>query len=115
MNVNKQKGGLIKWLIIIIALIALASYFFGFSIQDVVENPQTQANFHYVVDHVGPLYTQYIAPTIQFLWNDVFMRYVWSNFSSDISAMRNGDQTLLEKLAPQFPSTQQHTPAPQQS
>ncbi len=115
MNVNKQKGGLVKWLIIIIALIALASYFFGFSIQDVVENPQTQANFHYVVDRVGPLYTQYIAPTIQFLWHDVFVRYVWSNVRSDLSSMRNGEPTLLEKLAPQFPVTQQQTPAMQQS
>ena len=115
MNVNKQKGGLLKWLIIIIALIALASYFFGFSVQDVVENPQTQANYHYVLDHVEPLYVQYVAPTVQFLWNDIFMRYVWNNFRSDISSMKEGKPTLLEKLAPQFPVAQQQTPATQQS
>ena len=114
MNIKEQNGWLIKWLIIIIAVIALASYFFGFSIQDVVENPQTQANYHYVWDRAEPLYTQYVVPAAQFLWNDIFMRFVWSNFRSDISSMKEGKPTLLEKLAPTFPVTQQQATTTQQ-
>ena len=43
--------GFIKWIIIIIIGLILASYFFDFSVQDAIEDERTQSNWEYIQTH----------------------------------------------------------------
>jgi magnesium-transporting ATPase (P-type) len=74
----KEKGGIIKWIIIIIAIIALASFFFDFSVQEVVEDEQTQENFQYIWTNLSSLYQTYLSHIINTIWN-FFLTYIRAN------------------------------------
>lgn len=100
MKINKQKGGIIKWLIIIIALIAAASFFFDFSIQEVIENEQTQSNFRYIWNQIFTFYNTYLADKVNYLWNDIFIDLIWNNFTSDLENMKAGEPTSFELASP---------------
>ncbi len=106
MKINKQKGGIIKFLIIVIALIALASFFFNFSVQDVVENPQTQQNFSYIWTHASSVYHSYLATPVNFIWNDIITNTIWHNFIENRNLAKAGKPTIFEQSVPllQIPS-----------
>ncbi len=81
---TNQKGGLVKWIIILIALIALASYFFDFSVQDVVEDPQTQENFTYIWTNLKNIYDTYLAPALSGILNSSFIQAIIDNFLANL-------------------------------
>jgi hypothetical protein len=100
MKINKQKGGLVKWFLVIIAIIALASFFFDFSVQEVVEDEQTQENFGYIWTNVSYFYDTYLESSVSYLWNDIFIDLIWNNFTRDLGSMKAGEATSFETLAP---------------
>lgn len=95
---NIQKGGIIKWLMIVIALVALASFYFDFSVQEVVEDEQTQSNISYVSTHVSDFYKTYLSEKVNYLWNDVFLDFIWTNFKGNMETLKEGDSTRLNML-----------------
>lgn len=99
MRNTKQKGSL-KWIVLIILGLVVASYFFDFDIQEAVEDPQTQSNFHYITDNAKRLYNTYLHDTVQYLWNDVFIDLLWNSFIENLEHVKSGDPTIFENLAP---------------
>lgn len=99
MKTNYKKGSL-KWIIYIIIGIALASFYFGFSVQDVVENEQTQSNFSYISTHLGTFYEAHLAEKVNYIWNDIIVDLLWNSFIENMQRVRNGEPTNIEMLAP---------------
>lgn len=85
-NKNREVGSL-KWILIIIIVLGLASYYFGFSVQNVVQNPQTQANFNYVWGPISNFWNTNLASTANYLWNDIFINIIWANFVAFLQSL----------------------------
>ncbi len=90
--------GSIKWIILIILGIIIASYFFDFSVQDAVEDEQTQENFSYIKSHFLNFYNLYLQnftePIINF-----FNEYIWSVFIENMENVQNGETTVFDEAA----------------
>ena len=89
--------GFIKWIIILIIGIILASYFFDFSVQDAIEDEQTQSNLGYIKENAIHFYDTYLRNTIEYLWNDIFIELLWNNFVGNLEAINNGEPTVFEE------------------
>ena len=82
---QKNKGS-IKWIILIVIGLVLASYFFDFNVQEVVEDEQTQSNFYYIKNHLVTFYDIYLRQTIDYVWNDIFIELIWNNITDQIES-----------------------------
>ena len=94
---NKQRGSL-KWIFIIVIGVIIASFYFDFSIQEAVEDEQTQSNFAYVWNNVVTLYDSHISP----IWNDVFIDLIWDSFIDNMKHIKAGELTTIDTAAPQI-------------
>lgn len=74
-----QKGS-IRWVIIIIIALLVASYFFNFDIQDLIQNPHVQSNFTYIWGKIVVFWNTYLESAFVYLWNDIFIDIVWAKF-----------------------------------
>lgn len=88
---NSQSKGSLKWIIIIIVGLILSSYFFDFSVQDAVEDEQTQSNFKYIKNEVSEFYNEHIKEGVAFVWDEFFMELIWENFMSDVDLLQEGE------------------------
>lgn len=104
MKKNYKKGSL-RWIIYIIVAIALASFYFGFSVQDVVENPQTQSNFTYIQTHLNDFYQEHLAEKFNYFWNDIVINLFLDSFVNNMERIKNGEPTNIEILAPSIESS----------
>lgn len=85
------KRGSLKWIIILIIAIIAALYFFDFSVQEAIEDEQTQSNFGYIRDNAVYFYDtylrQYIEPLVAFL-------------QSSLENILAGESSGIENLTP---------------
>lgn len=98
-NTNKQKGG-IKWIVMLVIGLVLASYFFDFSVQDAVENERTQENIEYVKDESKGFYNKHLKDKVEYFWNEIFVSLIWNSFTDNMTRIKNGEATILETSAP---------------
>ncbi|MAQ77404.1 hypothetical protein CL684_02675 [Candidatus Campbellbacteria bacterium] len=77
---QKEKGS-IKWIILIVIAVIIASYFFDFDVQEAVEDEQTQSNFAYIKESLINFYNEHLAQIVEPIW-DFFKRQV-EHFTSD--------------------------------
>lgn len=89
-NKTGERGS-IKWVIILVVAIVVASYFFDFSVQEAIEDEQTQSNFGYIRDNAVHFYTTYLQKYAEPLFE--FLR---SSFESIMA----GESSGIENLAP---------------
>ncbi|MCA9353053.1 hypothetical protein KC901_02620 [Patescibacteria group bacterium] len=68
-HLQQKERGFLKWILIIVIAIIIASYFFDFSLQDAVEDEQTQSNLGYIWDHIVTFYDSYLRQTVEWLWD----------------------------------------------
>ncbi len=99
MKHTRQKGSL-KWIILIVIGIVLASYFFDFSVKDAVEDEQTQENFGYISENAKNLYNNHLKNATEYLWNDVFKDLLWSSFVDNLERIKAGEPSDFELAAP---------------
>ena len=92
MNSYKKEGGFIKFLIILIIALLIASYYFHFSLRDLVESPQTQENVSYLKEKGQDIYRSYIKPFIEEHRDDV-----WNFLKGAVVSTITGDQSHFEK------------------
>lgn len=85
------KSGSIKWIILIIIAIVVASYFFDFDVQDAVEDEQTQSNFNYLKTEITEFYDNYIRE-----YAEVFWEFITTTFQKIMA----GESSGIEDLAP---------------
>ncbi len=95
-----RQQGFIKWILVIIVAVVIASYFFDFSVQDAVEDEQTQENFGYISENVQSFWNEHLADPANYLWNDVFLGLIWSAFTSNMENLQNGEETIFDTSAP---------------
>ena len=102
MNTLKQTGerGLVRWILLIVIAIVLASYFFDFSVQDAVEDEQTQSNFGYIQKNAIEIWDTYLASTANYLWNDIFIELIWESFVDNMQQLKDGENTVFENNSP---------------
>lgn len=96
---NTQKGG-IKWVVLIVIALVLASYFFDFSVQDAVEDEQTQENIEYVKEESTGFYNEHLKEKVEYFWNDIFVGLLWDSFTDNMKRIKNNEPTILETGAP---------------
>lgn len=97
---NNREGGFIRWIIIIAIALVLASYFFDFSVQDAVEDEQTQSNFSYISTNVRQFWDNHLSTTAHYLWDDVFIDLLWDSFTANLEHLKEGENTIFEDSSP---------------
>ncbi len=101
-NISKNTG-FIQFIIIIIILILVISYF-NIDIRGIVEAPQTQQNIGYVFSWVAFVWNEYLRAPATYLWNDVFLRLLWSSFVDNLEKIKRGQPNDFEANAPAVPA-----------
>lgn len=96
---SHTQQGSIKWIVIIILALIVGSYFFDFSLKDAIEDEQTQENFDYVEEHSKRVYNNYLAKTVSYLWNDIFLDLLWDSFTENLEKIKEGKPTVFEEGA----------------
>ena len=102
MNTNIRTGerGLIKWILLIIIAIVLASYFFDFSVRDAVEDEQTQDNFGYIQTHTVSFWDKHLKSTANYLWDSIFIDLLWDSFNDKLQRIKDGEKNVFEDNSP---------------
>jgi hypothetical protein len=77
---SNNNRGIIRWIILLVIGIVLASFFFDFDIQKVIEDEQTQSNFEYLTNELKIVYDTYIKEYIDILV--IFFQEQIENFTS---------------------------------
>jgi hypothetical protein len=97
---RKSEQGMIRWFLLIIIALVLASYFFNFSVQDAVEDEQTQENASYIGQQATTLWENHLEEPVLYFWNDIFLELIWSAFTENMERLRDGENTVYEDNAP---------------
>lgn len=100
---NKKEKGSIKWFILLVLGIIIASFYFNFDLQEAVEAEQTQSNFSYIKKNIIEFYNSYLKNTIDYLWNDIFIDLIWESFVENLKHIKAGELTTLEQANPDIP------------
>ncbi len=95
---NLQKGS-IRWFIMTILAIIIASYFFDFSVQEAVEDEQTQSNFLYIKTQFMNFYDAYLRQPLDYFWNTIVVDLLWSTFIENLENIKSGEPTNFEQAA----------------
>lgn len=99
MITNNKKQGLVKFVILIIIAIIALSYF-GFDIKSIVESDTAQKNLGYVWDFVKNIWETYLKGPVLYLWNDVFIKLIWSSFTENMEKIKSNEPTDFQNLSP---------------
>ncbi|KKU68033.1 MAG: hypothetical protein UX89_C0008G0014 [Parcubacteria group bacterium GW2011_GWA2_47_16] len=76
---NKQQGGFIQLIIVlIIALIVLG--YFGFNVQQIIQSPSVSGNLGYAWGLAMNLWSNYLVVPVTFVWNKIIVGMFWNNF-----------------------------------
>ncbi len=88
-NNRDQKGvALIGWIIIIIVLVLLLSYF-GINLRGIVESDTGQSNFGYLQTVILGLWNGYLATPLSYFWNSA-IEPLWGLFLQSLDNLKNG-------------------------
>ena len=94
------QSGLIKLIVLIIIAIAILSYL-GFDLRAFINSPIVQDNFGFVFSFVGGVWNNYLAGPASYLWNDIFIKFLWNSFIDNLERIKEGrPNTLQENYAP---------------
>ncbi len=77
---------MIKWIVILIILILVLSYF-GISIQSVVNSPAGQSNFSYVWNGATYVWNTYLSGPANYLWNNLGSS-LWNAFQQGVQNIK---------------------------
>jgi len=72
----QTQGGLIQWIILIIILILILSYF-GFDLRSLINDGQTQDNFSVVGEWLSKIWNDYLKTPALFIWDELIIPFVW--------------------------------------
>ena len=91
---------MIKYIIIIIIIIAVLSYF-GISIRSVFESNLFKNNFNYIWGGVKYVWETYLVGPASYLWNDIFIDLIWNSFIENMKRIKEGNSPEMIENAPQ--------------
>ncbi len=105
MRNTREKGSILRFLLILVIAFFIASYYFDFSLRDVMESPRVRENIAYVKENAKPLYEKYLKDTIKEKGNEAFefiRGYLWAAFTGGLSDLKNHRPTVFEQNAPRL-------------
>lgn len=85
---NSQKGGLIRIVLIIIAIILVLSYF-NVNIENFLKSPSVKANFGFVTDKILYVWQNFLQKPVRAAFH-FFIYYIWDPAVEGLERMRNG-------------------------
>lgn len=92
---------MIKYLIFIIGILLVLSYF-GITLQGIVESPAGQSNLSYVQKGVLYVWDNYLAKPLNYLYNEIFIELLWKSFLINLNRVKNGEPLEIEGWAPRI-------------
>ena len=95
---KQMNGGLIKLVILIVIAILVLSYL-GFDLKTFIESDQTQGNLGYVWTFVLNVWENYLKSPVMYFWNEIFIKLIWSAFTSNMEKIKAGEPTDLQTNA----------------
>jgi hypothetical protein len=98
---------MIKYIILIIILIAVLSYF-GINIKSIVESDIFKENFGYVWNWCKYVWETYLAGPAKYLWNDVFVDLLWNSFIDNLKRIKGGKSPEIIEYAPSIDFRQEN-------
>lgn len=104
----QRNTGLIKFIILIVILIIVLSYF-NIDIRGIIETPQTQENLSYVWGVVIFVWTEYLSSPVLYFWNNIFIDLLWESFVSNLERIKAGEPHDFELNAPRVPGVEEQT------
>ncbi|MFH1232524.1 MAG: hypothetical protein V1651_01510 [Patescibacteria group bacterium] len=70
------KKGFIKTIIIIVIMLIVLGYF-GFNIEDIVNEPLVQKNLHAFWNFILKIWSNYLSVPIMWFWNTFIIGILW--------------------------------------
>ena len=98
----RYNTGLIKFILLVIILIIVLSYF-NIDIRGIIEAPQTKENFGYLWGWSVFIWSEYLSNPILYFWNNIFIDLLWESFISNLERIKGGEPHDFELNVPQVP------------
>lgn len=96
---NSKTGGIsILGILILGFILILILGHFNISIKEEVQNPTTQENINYVGGASSSIWSKYIAGPVSYIWNKIFIPYVWNPFADAINSLRTGQNSEIQNI-----------------
>ena len=76
---NKQQGGFIQLIIVLIIAVIVVGYF-GFNVQQIIQSPSVSGNLGYAWGLAMNLWSNYLVVPVTFVWNKIIVGMFWNNF-----------------------------------
>jgi hypothetical protein len=87
---------MIKWTIIsIICLVILGNL--GIDAKKVIDSKTAQSNIQYAKNIISFVWDKYLEQPVKFLWNDIFVKYIWSYTKNFLDTKFKGNEIELNK------------------
>ena len=77
--------GLVKQIILVTAGLILLAYL-GLNLREIVESKTFTDNWHFIVDTLANLWSNYLKVPILYIYDKILMPYIWIPLSSYIKA-----------------------------
>jgi len=95
-----NQSGFIKYIILIIILIIILSYF-GINIKSIFESDLFKNNFNYIFGGVKYVWEAYLARPVKYFWNNIFIDLLWNSFIENINRIKQGKSPEMIENAPE--------------
>ncbi|MBI4692222.1 MAG: hypothetical protein HY773_02145 [Candidatus Terrybacteria bacterium] len=95
-----NQSGFIKFIILIIILLIVLSYF-GINIRSLFESDLFKNNFNYVWGGVKYVWETYLLGPVKYLWNNIFIDLLWNSFIENMDRIRQGKSPEMIENAPE--------------
>ena len=96
---------MIKWIILCVIGLVILGYV-GFDVRKAVESPTSQSNIEYVKNAVIYVWDKYLAKPAKYLWNDIFIKLIWTTAVDNLTKIKNGEPTDVQASVTPLPSVQ---------
>jgi len=103
MGNSKQRGFILKLIVILVALFFVLSYF-KIDIKSVMESPVTAQNAKYLLALGKSIWKGYLEQPTDYLWNNIFADYIKEAFKQNVrnlTALKEGRAAEIQ-IFPQF-------------
>jgi hypothetical protein len=95
------KGGLsILGLLILVLILILVLGYFNVSVEEVVESETSQENIEYVREGGKGFWEKHLKEPASYLWNDIWVDLFWEPFVENMTSLKNGEASDLDKVPP---------------
>ena len=93
---------MIKWIIIALLGLILLGYL-GFDVRKAIDASATRSNLEYAKEVTLYIWNKYLKEPITFLWNDIFIKYIWTPALNNLIKTNNNQATTTLPISSKSP------------